>query len=785
MKKYYSFKPQHILAFVCLIMIEISSLHASNPVLRLKTVNNANSYQDETIIYIHPSSTFVGNDPYDSPKMFGSPDVPQLYSVIPGKNLSINSIPYYTNTTTVDINFQAGLNGSFTFSATQLNTISDTCKLFLLDSLTQTWYNLRKDSIFTFQANTSDPYNRFKLVFGFPALDLSYLMELKNDSLIAPNEFLFDVFIKGGIYPFQLKDFQADIKLNPQILNGGVLVPEVIAGFSDLNVANQITTSNLLISGIGADYSLKISSQPSALSNATSITTQEFRVCRIKLKNQMSTSNTAAVPFASNTQFNPVWNFTNSSNNTKVIAYIPASLEITNPPSHTTSNFTNAKLNDTIPSFILSGGLSYCSTSSGSSITVSNTILGIQYQLKKNNLPLQQPITGNSGIITWNNLTSGTYTVTAYKNGSYLTTTSSNALIISEIQSITTAPQIFYGDSVLCRKDTTIIFSASYPANTDLLNWSYSGTGATFIPGNFNTSVYFSNIATSGVVTVYGSNLCGNGPSTTYPVNFYTLPAQAGIIQGLDSVCEGASNVVFTIPNIFNATSYEWTLPNEFSGSSTTNSINCSVAQPSSPASISVKGKNVCGFGAASYKNIIIKYLPPQPTAISGLDTICRGSVNIPYSTDPISGATAYQWNFSGNNVIINPGSNMVTLTFPNNATSGNLKVRAQNNCGFGVYSTAKYIYVDPCGSVEKTNEIQFTIFPNPNQGVFEILLPEAIQNAEYQVQDVNGKIYYHEQLLNPVSSLNFDLKGLPAGMYSIRIIQAGSTSNRKFIITK
>ena len=68
--------------------------------------------------------------------------------------------------------------------------------------------------------------------------------------------------------------------------------------------------------------------------------------------------------------------------------------------------------------FTLSGGGSYCAGSPGLSITLSGSQVGINYQLFKNSSPTGSAKAGTGSSLIWNNLTAGTYTVTASNNAS-------------------------------------------------------------------------------------------------------------------------------------------------------------------------------------------------------------------------------------------------------------------------------------------------------------------------------------------------------------------------------
>jgi hypothetical protein len=87
-------------------------------------------------------------------------------------------------------------------------------------------------------------------------------------------------------------------------------------------------------------------------------------------------------------------------------------------------------------------------------------------------------------------------------------------------------------------------------------------------------------------------NLAGQ----TYITNPCTVPGQPGTITGNTSVAAGSSQT-YSIASVPNATSYTWTLPSGWSGSSTSTSITTTAG--TAGGTISVRANNSCGSGTA------------------------------------------------------------------------------------------------------------------------------------------------------------------------------------------
>jgi large repetitive protein len=187
--------------------------------------------------------------------------------------------------------------------------------------------------------------------------------------------------------------------------------------------------------------------------------------------------------------------------------------------------------------------------------------------------------------------------------------------------------------------------------------------------------------ATSGNITVTANNTCGSGTARTLAVTVATAPAQPGTIAGSASPCQGSSQI-YSVTAVSGATSYTWTLPSGWSGTSTTNSITATVGATS--GNVSVTANNTCGSGTARTLAVTVANAPAQPGAITGSTTPCQGSSQI-YSVTAVSGATSYTWTmpsgWTGTST-----TNAITSTI--GATSGSISVKANNTCGSGTAQT-------------------------------------------------------------------------------------------------
>src|SRR6185312_4960215 len=154
----------------------------------------------------------------------------------------------------------------------------------------------------------------------------------------------------------------------------------------------------------------------------------------------------------------------------------------------------------------------------------------------------------------------------------------------------------------VCQGNNSVSYNVGVIGNASSYVWAYSGTGAT-ITGSGNTvTVSYSATATSGNLTVYGTNGCGNGTiSANYAVTVNPLPAAAGGISGTATVCQGNNSVSYNVGVIGNASSYIWA----YSGTGATitgsgNTVTVSYSNTATSGNLTVYGTNGCGNGTIS-----------------------------------------------------------------------------------------------------------------------------------------------------------------------------------------
>lgn len=184
-------------------------------------------------------------------------------------------------------------------------------------------------------------------------------------------------------------------------------------------------------------------------------------------------------------------------------------------------------------------------------------------------------------------------------------------------------------------------------------------------------------------VRIYAWNYATSPPSSpTFKVKVtHTCTSPSNIssasYSGPQTVCSGDSKVYSVLP-VTGATSYTWTLPSGWTGTSTSNSITATVG--SSGGEVKVKANNTCGSSNLATKQVTVNNIPAVPGTITGSTTICENTTQT-YSITPVSGATNYTWTFPSD-WSYTGSSTSASINAIIGSNSGAVKVKAKNACG-------------------------------------------------------------------------------------------------------
>jgi hypothetical protein len=293
-------------------------------------------------------------------------------------------------------------------------------------------------------------------------------------------------------------------------------------------------------------------------------------------------------------------------------------------------------------------------------------------------------------------------------------------------------------------------------------------------------------------------------------------PSQPGAISGNTNVCSGVSNN-YSIATVVGATSYSWSLPSGWAGSSTSNTI---AANAGSSGTILVSVTNSCGTSPQQTISITVN---PLPTITVNSGSICSGQS---FTITPV-GANTYS--YIGGGPVVSPTMNLsysVTGTSTAGCTSSStvvstvtvyalpsltlsssdaaglcigqtatLTVNGANSYSWSSGSTANTVAVSPsvttnytvtgtnangCSSSSVISQIAvdctgleelasmvagLSVYPNP---VNDLLIAGKTTHSEITVKVFNmvGELVYSDILMSDKTRI--DLNDLSGGIYFV-----------------
>jgi len=421
-----------------------------------------------------------------------------------------------------------------------------------------------------------------------------------------------------------------------------------------------------------------------------------------------------------------------------------------------------------IPSITTSGTTSICQ---GNSITLSAPT-GYAYQWS--NGAMSQNISVSLA---------GNYNVRVKDVNGCNSDTSNSIKVI--IKSIPSNAGTISGTSNVLQGQKAVTYTVPLITNAT----SYIWTIPTGTKGNSSTNsitVDFDSTAVSSNITVKGISSCGDGINSTLAITVNPIPFSAGVISGATSVVQGQTSVTYTVPIIANSTSYIWTLPNGFIGSSSTNSITVDISNSAQSGNISVKGHNSNGDGKISSLPLSVEIPIITPSVNSILVSATpssSSSINIISNTTWITSSnqswlTVSQSTSSGNGSITisatnNPTNVTRTATITIQTASSSQTITVTQGAGTGT-------------AVEGVSNVNLRIYPNPAKDHITISFDNYASMSGYTVKIANsvGQTVYTSAINQQTSFIDLSSwSGI--GVYIINIIDASSTviESRKIVL--
>ncbi len=134
--------------------------------LSLTAINNGTQRTDVTKVAFNTGATMDHDADFDCIKIAGALDRHTLYTYNsdPLRWMAINTLKSIEETSTVNVGFEPGINGSYTFHFDGMNSFDPTSYVTLEDKLLNVFHDVRSGD-YSFTSNATDNWNRFVLHF--------------------------------------------------------------------------------------------------------------------------------------------------------------------------------------------------------------------------------------------------------------------------------------------------------------------------------------------------------------------------------------------------------------------------------------------------------------------------------------------------------------------------------------------------------------------------------------------------------------------------------------------
>ncbi|MCX6292414.1 MAG: T9SS type A sorting domain-containing protein [Bacteroidetes bacterium] len=293
-----------------------------------------------------------------------------------------------------------------------------------------------------------------------------------------------------------------------------------------------------------------------------------------------------------------------------------------------------------------------------------------------------------------------------------------------------------------------------------------------------------------GAIYVCANSGCNS--SDKRKLNVRAVPGYPYWIHGQNyGLCDKTS-VLFWEDSVPGATSYTWTIfPADFTtiNGNGNDSITIDFAPGFNYARLYITANNACG---SSQQRVLALFAAPRkPLGIDGPIGACNSNPATSiayYEVDTLFGTNVYHWEVPTGATIVNgQGTTHLTVDFLG-STTGNVKVRAENDCGASDYDTM-YVIVNSCRfgrNDGSTAGILPDVFPNPAHDRMTISFSSStIEKYTINLFDITGRLVAtrSDESINGMNREEFELSGFAKGIYTLSLSKGETVDRIKVVI--
>ncbi len=250
------------------------------------------------------------------------------------------------------------------------------------------------------------------------------------------------------------------------------------------------------------------------------------------------------------------------------------------------------------------------------------------------------------------------------------------------------------GPASVCVQSTNNVYATQ--SGMTGYNWTVSAGG--LITAGAGTAAITVNWSTTGTKTITVNYNNANGCTAinpgTYTVTVNSMPTPT--ITGTTVLCAGSGYYTYSTETGMSA--YTWNISS--GGTITAGQGTAAITilwntAGAQTVSVNYANANGCSAASSTVLNVTVNGVPGAAGAINGSTTVCAGAQAVPYSVAAITGAQTYVWTLpSGATIASGAGTNIISVNYANNATSGAITVQGNNLCGSGAASPSLNVTV-------------------------------------------------------------------------------------------